>query len=191
MKKLPVHTTTNFIVKESTFRSISLPGEQWLPAIGSSSNYFVSNMGRLLTTRKHGKEGWTSVMKPARDGSGYLRTVVDGKTIKVHRIVAQTWVPNPKNLPTVNHINHDRADNRAENLEWMTVRDNILHSHKAGRAANKQGENCGTHKLKEPQVLKIRQMIEMKVPLKQIAQEYGVSYYTIYDIKKRHTWFHI
>lgn len=70
-----------------------------------------------------------------------LRKVVDGKrhrrTFYVHRLVAVAFVPNPDNKSTVNHINEDHHDNRAENLEWMTKKENNqygTHSERCGKA---------------------------------------------------------
>lgn len=61
--------------------------------------------------------------------TGYMQIGVGhSKHVAVHRLVAETFIPNPKNLPQVNHKNFDRADNRVENLEWCTNGENTLHS---------------------------------------------------------------
>ena len=128
-------TTTLSTTERGTIRSISLSGEKWKQAKGYSSNYYVSNMGRLLTTRHHGAYR-VAIMKPGSDKDGHLRTVMNGKTIKVHRVVAQTWIPNPENLPVVNHLDSDPANNKIENLEWTTWSGNSQHAYAKGRLSD-------------------------------------------------------
>lgn len=65
-----------------------------------------------------------AIMKPAKDANGYYRTVMDGRTVKVHRVVAETWLANPLSLPCVNHLSAERTDNSVGNLEWCSVRYN-------------------------------------------------------------------
>lgn len=61
--------------------------------------------------------------------TGYMQIGVGHrKQVAVHRLVAATFIPNPRNLPQVNHKNFDRTDNRVENLEWCTNGENSLHS---------------------------------------------------------------
>src|SRR3990167_11343277 len=64
-----------------------------------------------------------------KDRDGYVRVnlFVDSKLRQclVHRLIAQTFIKNPKNLPIVNHKNEKRDDNRIENLEWVTIKDNM------------------------------------------------------------------
>jgi len=62
---------------------------------------------------------------------------IDGKEVSklVHRLVAQTFLPNPKSLPQVNHKDCDRANNNVDNLEWCTREDNIAYRDKCGHTA--------------------------------------------------------
>lgn len=107
--------------------------EIWKDIVSYEGLYQVSNLGRVKSL---GSDKWHKgcILKQCFDGKGHYKFVglhKDGKTkqINVHRLVAQTFVPNPSNLPCVNHKNEIKTDNRADNLEWCTVAYNSNYGH--------------------------------------------------------------
>lgn len=87
-------------------------------------NYFVSNTGLVINT-KSGR-----LLKPKNTYDGYceIRLYKDkdnSKCVRVHRLVALAFVPNPDDLETIDHINGNKKDNRAENLRWLSRYDNL------------------------------------------------------------------
>lgn len=77
-----------------------------------------------------------NVLKGCLDSDGYRVIKFEKKMYKQHRLVAMKYIPNPNNLPHVNHINGIKDDNRVENLEWISPRNNIHHAWKNKLATN-------------------------------------------------------
>lgn len=95
--------------------------------------YSVSNKGDVYSHYTN------RVLSPKLSNKGYLRiTLCKGKgnhkTVSVHRLVAEVFIPNPENKPTVNHINEVKTDNSVENLEWATIAEQNLHGTRTERA---------------------------------------------------------
>lgn len=103
--------------------------EIWKDIKGYEGLYEVSNIGRVRSLNKRKKR----VLKN-ENGYGYLRVSLSKnnklKHFQVHRLVAQSFIPNVNNFPEVNHINGVKDDNRVENLEWCTRNENELHCYK-------------------------------------------------------------
>lgn len=107
---------------------------------------------------------------------------------RVHRIVALLFVENPDGKPEVNHIDYDRTNNNAWNLEWIDHLDNVRYSSENGRYNVHSCEANGRHRLTREQVDDIRGLIGDGVPCTEIGRMYGVGSSTVYNIKYWNTW---
>ena len=89
--------------------------EVWRPVVGYEGLYEVSNLGRVKTVR---------LLTPCKDAYGYplVGLTKDGqlRSLRVHRLVAEAFIPNPHNLPMVNHKDEDKGNSHVDNLEWCT-----------------------------------------------------------------------
>ena len=147
----------------------------------------VSENGEI---KSHGKPINGEICK-----NGYKRIHVshEGKSYKflVHRLVAAAFIPNPDNLPCVNHKDGNKQNNSVSNLEWVTYSENQKHAYETGlKSAN--GTKNGQHKLTEKDVAEIR---EHYVRGKHgennsygLAKKYGVSPKAIMQIINGVTW---
>ena len=102
--------------------------EQWKTAIYDGilyeGLYKVSNLGRILSLN-YRNTGRAELLKPDEDKDGYLQVRLSkdrkGKWCKVHRLVAQTFIPNTENKPTVDHIDRNKLNNFVGNLRWADI----------------------------------------------------------------------
>ncbi len=109
----------------------------------------------------------------------------------IHRLVAKAFVPNPESKPEVNHKDGNKTNNSADNLEWVTTKENKRHACDAGLFDNRGSKN-GCAKLSEEQVIEIRRLYATKAYRQQdLGDRFGVSQTMIGGIVRRVCWKHV
>ena len=98
--------------------------EVWKYITGYEGIYKISSCGNVFSYKKH------RLLSTKPMNKGYNSVRLGNKSFLVHRLVAQTFIPNPENKPQVNHKNGIRSDCRVENLEWCTQSENEIHKRK-------------------------------------------------------------
>ena len=141
-------------------------------------DYTVTKDGKVINNR------WNRIVKPQKNGKGYLRVYMCGRMWFVHRLVAEKYIPNPENKPQVNHKDGNKLNNNANNLEWVTNKQNRDHAVK--NKLYSFGEDCPWSKLKKADVDFIRNHPEIKNA--EFAKLFGVSRSTIYSVKHYKSW---
>jgi len=157
----------------------------------------VSNLGNIRVIYKNHRGVLTYVEEDKRviwkckklARRGYVVINMSRRRFFVHRLVASNFLENPHNKPQVNHIDAVKNNNKLSNLEWCTNRENVDHAFELGLCP--KGENSKASKLKEQDILCIKDLLKEKNTKYSIAKLYGVSRNTIHDIKEGITWKHV
>lgn len=108
----------------------------------------------------------------------------------LHRLVAKAFIPNPNNLPVVNHKDTDVTNNCVDNLEWCTIEQNVNYKPTYDKRVNsiKKGEDCNFSKLTEKDVIEIVDYLNEGIPCDEIAFMFNVIPKSIRNIRNGSTW---
>ena len=155
-------------------------------------DYYVRDDGTIYSAKSK------KILSPQLDKDGYEKVQMmsdDGKRHRysVHRLILETFEPNEhSDKLQVNHKDGNKANNKLENLEWVTCKENINHAYNLGLYSNIGDNNNGDHKLCTSQVLEIIDLLlKQELTIQQIANKYNVSKYAIECIKYKKTWKHL
>lgn len=173
------------------------------PVPGYEQYYSVSNYGRVFShnyrnTGKFHELAQSSLYDKRRSSpSMYKRAkmwhINSSTPTAIHRVVALAFVPNPLNLPQVNHIDGNKANNRSDNLEWCSVSRNMKHAHEHGLRIYAKGVNHAMAILTEDQARYIKDQVSRpyRGQLDDLAREFQVSKHCIFSIKRGRSWAHL
>lgn len=147
---------------------------------GYEEYFMISDCGNVFSKRTN------KILKLNKIGKGYLAfsTKINGKDIcfRVHRLVAKAFIPNVDNKPEVNHKDGDKTNNNFSNLEWVTGKENIIHSIKTGLKIHHKGVANPRSALDSEQVKFIRENAKQcggSYTQKELGMLFGVNYTTI------------
>jgi len=148
--------------------------------------YKVYSDGRIWSDK------YNRFLRLSKDKDGYLELKTSSDRIKAHRLVAELFIPNPLNLPMVNHKDGVKNNNDINNLEWVDNSLNMCHAYSTGLMPI--GENNVHSILTEKEVLTIKSTYvyrHNKFGCSGLAIQYNVAEQTIRDIIKNRTWKHL
>lgn len=151
--------------------------EIWKP-IQEFDNYEVSNYGRIRSN-DYNHTGKSKILKIFRNAGGYIacNLMQNGarKRMLVHRLVAIQFISTSDYSLTVNHIDFDKTNNCAWNLEWMSISENLKDSHAKGHVKYSFGENHYHSKMNTEDILEIKRLLLNGIKGRSIANQFGVG----------------
>lgn len=151
--------------------------EQW-KTLKECSDYMISNYGRMKSL----KRGREIILKPSLTHDGYVKQAIsiNGKSItfRIHRLVAEYFLPQDNTKNTINHIDGDKTNNNVNNLEWANLSEQMQHAYSLGLKKPVRGTMQGSSVLTESQVREIRKLYtphSKQYGMRALAKKYNVS----------------
>ena len=149
-----------------------------IPAFGgryeaSETGEIRHSLNKNIRKARRNKFGYLQLNFSRNDGTG------KSDTILIHRLIAKTFIPNPSNLPEVNHKDGNKQNNNVENLEWCTCSENGKHAFKIGLSHTYKGEDHVKAKLTNEQAKQIKQLYKEGNSQQKLADYFNVSQRTI------------
>lgn len=149
-------------------------------------SYIVYEDGRVL-----GKNGIEIKQRPNEDGYACFTAGAKGSRIciRTHRIVGKLFVENPSSLPELDHMDSNRMNPAATNLEWVSHQENVRRAWERGNHDGKfEGEKNPRANLNETIVRSLRQEYLSGITQKELSDKYNIPWSTIHNIVNYHTW---
>jgi hypothetical protein len=140
--------------------------------ITNHEHYFIDELGNIYSD----KYNTIRKLKQWEDKKGYIHVELDRKNYRVHRLVALEFIPNPNNLPQVNHKDGNKLNNNVDNLEWCTNAENQIHAYINNLQPQRINNN---RKLSEDNVLEI---LNSNLSQRALAKKFNVNRATIKSI---------
>ena len=158
-----------------------MENEEYRDVVGFEDYFQISNLGNVFSKRRN------RILKQTKCKTGYwtFGTSINGIAhyFRVHRLVAEAFIPNPESKPYVNHIDGCKTNNILSNLEWVTAKENTIHAWATGLQLPRPKHS--QRKLTADQVREIR---ASKKSNRELASIYGLSHTSIGSIKRRESY---
>lgn len=156
----------------------------WKDVIGYEGIYQVSNTGQVKRIAESNNQYKAGYVLKQQINRGYCSVELNGigkpKCVRVHRLVAMAFIPNEHNKPHINHINGIRNDNRVENLQWVTPKENEIHKHRVLKST------VYKYKVSDEQVKQMIALHKSGKRMRQISEMVNLPIGIIHNHFKKH-----
>lgn len=176
-----------------------IEGYEGLYEISNEGNVrsYVKGIGRWF--KPHSLAPRTYRASTPRHPKQYLQIRLKGDTTRIyktiHRLVADAFVPNSLRLPVVHHVNGNKYDNRAANLQWVTYRENNIHALRTGLRRPlpvRRGERARSAKLTESDVREIRRLHrDLGIGSRKLTRQFPINRSSVVKVLRGDSWKHV